>query len=183
MTPTLFQRLMGAEFYHLAPQVKTLHSQRGRFIWSGMCSIDRGRGLLARLACSVARLPPSMRDAPVRVEFTCDDTCETWQRSFNGVPMRSRLDFDAGLLHERLGLMSFRFRLYRIGSELHWVAEEAKLLGLIPLPAVWREGVRCCESGGDDDRYRFMVEARLPLIGLLIRYEGWLVPEDAASID
>jgi hypothetical protein len=30
-----------------------------------------------------------------------------------------------------------------------------------------------CERDG---RYRFEVEARLPLFGLLVRYSGWLVP-------
>ncbi len=182
MTPTLFQRLMGAEFYHLAPPVKALHSERGRFVWRGVCTIERGTGILARLACTVARLPPSMREAPVMVAFDNDSQHETWQRSFNGVPMRSRLRFENGRLHERLGLMSFRFRLYRIGADLHWVVEEAKFLGFIPLPASWCEGVRCRESGGDDC-YHFMVAARLPWFGPLIHYQGWLLPDEGASDD
>ena len=182
MTPTLFQRLLGAEFYHLSPQVKALHSQSGQFVWRGLSTIERGNGLLARLACSVARLPPSMREVPVSVAFTCDNARETWQRSFNGVPMCSRLPFDAGRLHERLGLMSFRFRLYRIGADLHWVAEEAKFLGLIPLPAFWCEGMRCREFASDG-RYCFMVEARLPWFGQLIHYQGWLMPDDGKPAD
>ena len=50
-----------------------------------------------------------------------------------------------------------------------------RAFGLLPLPAGWFEGVRCreCERDG---RYAFLVEANLPLIGLVVRYEGWLAP-------
>ena len=46
---------------------------------------------------------------------------------------------------------------------------------LLPLPASLFEGVRCREFE-QDGRYRFEVEARLPLVGRVIRYEGWLLP-------
>jgi hypothetical protein len=40
--------------------------------------------------------------------------------------------------------------------------------------------VRCRERE-HDGRYEFLVEARLPLVGLVIRYEGWLLPVDDAD--
>ena len=174
MTPTLFQRLLGAEFYHLAPEVKTLHSGPGG--WRGVCEIRRGEGVLARLACTLAGLPPSMSDAPLTVQIEMRDAQEFWRRDFNGRPMTSRLGYRDGRLHERMGPMTFRFRLYRIDNELHWIAEGAKIFGLLPLPGGWLDEVRCRESGADG-RYRFEVDAQLPLIGRLIRYEGWLEPE------
>ena len=61
MTPTLFQRLLGAEFYHLADEVKALHSRHGAFRYAGMCTVERGKNPLGRLACALLRLPPSMR--------------------------------------------------------------------------------------------------------------------------
>ncbi len=182
MTPTLFQRLMGAEFYHLAPEVKALHSRPGRSRWRGQCTIQRGRNVLARLACTFSRLPPSMQAAAVSVEIDSQGERETWRRDFNGVPMTSRLRLDAGQLQEWLGPMRFRFRLYRIDNDLHWIAESAKIFGLLPLPASWVEEVKCRESGADD-RYQFLVDARLPLIGSLIRYEGWLVLDESDAGD
>ena len=50
-----------------------------------------------------------------------------------------------------------------------------RLFGLLPLPAGWFDGVRCRERE-HDGRYEFLVEARLPLVGLVVRYEGWLAP-------
>lgn len=177
MTDTLFQRLLGAEFAHLAPQVRALHSRPGRFRWRGICSIQRGTHPLARLACMFARLPPSMQDVPVSVEFTSSGDEELWQRDFNGVPMRSRLRFDGGQLHERLGPMTFRFHVHRDGEALHWTTIGARLFGLLPLPSTWFTQVRCRESEADG-RYRFLVDARLPWVGPLIRYQGWLEPDD-----
>jgi len=40
------------------------------------------------------------------------------------------------------------------------------------------DGVRCREREREG-RYEFLVEAALPLLGLIVRYEGWLEPEDA----
>ena len=105
MTPTLFQRLMGAEFYHLSDEVKALHSRRGPYSYSGECTVERGRNLLGWMACVVMRLPPLMQAAPIRVDFDAQGAQESWQRSFNGAPMRSRLRFDGGLLLDRTCLL------------------------------------------------------------------------------
>ena len=180
MTPTLFQRLMGAEFYHLADEVKALHSRRGDSRYVGLCTVERGRNPLGRMACLLFGLPRAMRDAPIQVDFDAQGARETWRRSFNGSPMRSRLRFDGGLLLDQIGPARFHFRLFRIGKELHWVAERGRVLRLFPLPERWLDGVRCREYA-EDGRYRFEVEARLPLFGRLLRYEGWLLPEPDAA--
>ena len=181
MNPTLFQRLLGAEFYHLAPEVKALHSRPGRGRWRGKCTIKRGGNALAQLACILSRLPPSMQGAPVTVEIDSQGESEVWRREFDGVPMASRLRANAGDLQEWLGPMRFRFRLYRIDGDLHWIAESARIFGLLPLPASWVEEVKCRESAADG-RYHFLVDALLPMIGPLIRYEGWLqLDEDDAG--
>lgn len=173
MTPTLFQRLLGAEFYHLAAEVKALHSQRGAFQCAGICTVERGRNLIARAACTLLRLPPSMRDAPVHVHFDAQPDSETWRRSFDGAPMHSRLRFDAGLLQDKTWPARVRFRLFRIDKELHWVAEQARVFGVFALPQSWLDGIRCREFG-EDGRYRFQVDVRLPILGQLLRYSGWL---------
>lgn len=182
MTPTLFQRLMGAEFYHLADEVKALHSRRGNFRYRGECTVERGRNPLGRLACVMLRFPRPMQNAPIHVDFDAQGAHENWQRSFNGTPMRSRLRFDGGLLQDRTGPARFRFRLFRIGKDLHWVAEEAKVFGLFPMPERWLDGIRCREYA-EDGRYRFEVEARLPIFGKLMRYSGWLEPDQATSVE
>ena len=78
------------------------------------------------------------------------------------------------MLGERLGPLRFRFSLHVYDEALHWRVQRVRLLGL-PLPAGWFDGVHCREYE-QDGRYAFQVEAALPLVGMLIRYEGWLEP-------
>ncbi len=175
MNASLFQRILGAEFFHLAPAVKSLHLRQGEFAYAGRVNIVRGKGLLSRLCGLFARLAPEMHDAPITVRFITSPRKEVWRRDFNGSPLVSTLQTKEGQLFERMGLISFRFRLYRIDKNLHWVGRKARVMGLIPLPSSWLEHVRCTESEVAG-RYHFMVDAQLPFIGPLIKYEGWLEP-------
>lgn len=177
---TLFQALLGPAFDTLPSSVRALHSVRGHGRYAGRASIERGRHPLARLCAAFAGLPPSLQDVPVTVNFETDRQGETWRRDFGGHGMRSRLracDGGAGerLLGERLGPMQFRFALHADAGAIHWRTVGARLFGLLPLPVAWFADVRCREAEADG-RYTFLVEASMPLIGRLIRYEGWLAP-------
>lgn len=177
---TLFQRLLGAEFFHLAPAVKALHGRHGEFRYAGVASVRRGRGLPKALLARMARLPPAMKDAPLAIRFNAGAQGESWQRRFGSASMQTRLQARDGLLKERLGPCTFDYRLVRVDKELAWTVERARLFGIVPMPAKLFDGVRCRESQDDAGRYCFFVEARLPVLGLLIRYEGWLEPDDGA---
>lgn len=172
---TLFQQVLGAAFYNLPEAVRRLHAVRGTARFAGVATVDRGQNPLARLCARVAGLPRAMRDAPLTVEFIADAKRETWRRDFGGTRMQTRLAFKGGLLREWLGPLQFRYQLHPGVDALWWQVAGARAFGLLPLPAGWFEGVRCreCEHDG---RYAFLVEARLPLAGLVVRYEGWLTP-------
>lgn len=172
---TLFQQVLGAGFYTLPEAVRRLHAVRGSARYAGIASVERGHHPLAWLCARIAGLPPAMRDAPTTVEFTADAARETWRRDFGGVPMRSRLVLRRGLLHEWLGPLQFRHRLHAGSGALWWQLAGVRLFGVLPLPAGWFDGVRCRERE-HEGRYEFLVEARLPLVGLVVRYEGWLAP-------
>lgn len=175
MSSTLFQKLLGAPFFRLPTAVRTLHSIRGHGKYAGRATIARGRNPIARLCAAIAGLPPSAADVPTTVEFHADASGETWQRDFGGFPMRSRLRDCGGLLGERMGPMQFRFALNVHDGAIWWQTVGVRLFGLLPLPASWFADVRCRERE-HEGRYEFLVEASLPLIGSLIRYEGWLEP-------
>jgi hypothetical protein len=175
MTPTLFQKLLGASFYSLPPAVRALHGVRGRATYAGSATIERGRNPLARLCASIARLPRTQRDVATTVHFDSAPQRETWRRDFGGTPMQSRLQMRGTQLDERLGPIRFRFNLHAYDGAIHWNVASARLFGMLPLPAMWFHGVRCREAE-QDGRYTFLVEAALPLIGRIIRYEGWLEP-------
>ena len=135
---------------------------------------------LDALVVTAQKREEAMQDVPITVEFTADARGETWRRDFAGTRMQSRLAFKDGLLHERIGPLQFRHALLANAGAIWWRVAGVRLFGLLPLPARWFRGVRCCERG-DEARYRFDVEARLPLVGQVIRYEGWLLPVDDAA--
>lgn len=178
--PTVFQQVLRAPFFKLPESVRRLHSVRGRDEFAGRVDIERGGGLLARLCGWIARLPPAMRQAPLRIGLTAGPGAETWQRQFGGHRMVTRLRCRKGLLVERLGAVQFRFALHVADGVVYWNVAGARLLGLLPLPARLFAGTRCREWE-QDGRYHFHVEIALVLLGPLVRYQGWLEPAAEAA--
>lgn len=181
MTPTLYQTLLGAAFFRLPDALRALHGVHGTARYSGQVTVVRGTGLLSRLCARIAGLPRAMTDAPVTVEFASGPKGEIWARAFGTPPkasrMRSRLWHRDGELRERLGPVQFRFVLHTWEGTIFWNVAGARLLGVLPLPAALFRDVRCNERE-IDGRYAFEVEAALPLVGKLVRYHGWLLPDD-----
>ena len=175
MTPTLFQRLLGAPYYQLAPPVRALHGDDGCLHYEGRARVVRGRGLLARLCARVARLPPTADDVALSVRFDRDARGETWRRRFGSFAMDSRLRLRDGRLVERLGAVRLVYALHVDAGALYWYVDGVRVFGLLPRPAAWCRGVQCREHEADG-RYAFSVEATLPLVGPVVRYEGWLEP-------
>ena len=175
--PTLFQQALGAPFFKLPASVRRLHATRGTARYAGKATVERGVNPLARLCGRLAGLPRTMRDVPITVEFIADANGEAWHRDFAGIAMHSRLAFRDGLLRERIGPLQFRHALLANAGAIWWRVQAVRLLGVLPLPARWFRGVRCRESE-KAGRYQFEIEATLPLVGPVIRYEGWLEPVD-----
>ncbi|WP_262378778.1 DUF4166 domain-containing protein [Luteimonas viscosa] len=175
MKPTLFQQALGASYFRLPESLRRLHGQRGRERWSGVAEIERGRNPLARMCAWIARLPKAGREVATSVEFSADAEGETWKRDFGGQKMVSRLSLKDGLMRERLGPLQFRFALHGNDGAIWWTVAGVRLLGALPLPASLFDDVRCREYE-DDGRYRFEVDASLPVVGRIVRYRGWLEP-------
>ncbi len=177
---SLFARVLGdAAFSTLPHSVQALHRARGTRAYTGQAEVQAGRAWLARLCAWATALPPSAACVPVRVEITSNHDTERWDRRFGQHRMPSRFVADGNLLLERIGLVAFGFALTVADGELIWSVRRVRVLGL-PLPVRWFRGVRAREFEADG-RYRFEVEATLPLVGLLVRYRGWLDVPAAAS--
>ena len=177
MTRPLFERVLGPAFAQLPPRLRALHSIPQRQRWCGRGDVLRGAHWLVTPCAWLARLPPAATDVPVCVEFVVDESGEHWNRQFGEVRMASRLWQRDGHLFERLGALRFRFALEAVDGEILWRAERAWAFGILPLPARWFAGVHCREREYEG-RYEFLVDVSMPLLGRLIRYEGWLLPED-----
>jgi hypothetical protein len=168
----IFPRLLGRSLLRLPTTVQALHLCGGVRNYRGRVTITRGRNWLARLCALVTGMPPAMTDAPLSVEILAAAKRERWTRDFDGHRMRSTMWRRKGLLCERLGLVTFKFRLGAVDGVLTWTVERVSALG-IPLPARWFDGVSAREFE-QDGRYRFDVTAALPLAGELVHYSGWL---------
>ena len=169
----LFPSLLGAAYGGLPEPIARLH-RRGTSSYAGEVVVERGRGWLSRSCAAAARLPPAFA-GPIRVDIEVDGARECWSLRVAGHVMRSRLWGRGGLLYERLGLLTFAFRLSVADERLVWNVARVRVLGL-PLPARWFGAVSAVESVVEG-QYRFDVRAALPLIGLLVHYRGWLAVE------
>ena len=171
MSVPLFQRLLGPEFETLPPVVRTLHTATGHRRYHGQVEVVRGGNPLARLFAWATRLPPAGRgEVEVEIDASCVE--EKWTRHIGGHAMPSRLWEQDGLLCERLGLVSFGFRLTVEESGIVWRVARVNAMGL-RLPVRWFGEVRARESEREGC-YLFDVTAALPAVGLLVRYRGWL---------
>ena len=169
--PLLFPALLGAGFETLPPRVRALHLREGVQQLPGEVEVARGTCWLSRLCAWATGLPPA-GSAPIMVEIIAKPGHERWTRHVAGHAMPSRLWSHEGLLCEKLGLVTFAFRLQAEDAAIVWRVEGVRVFGL-SLPAMWFDGVAARESE-HDGRYHFDVAATLPLAGLLVRYRGWL---------
>jgi hypothetical protein len=173
---SLYRQLLAARFDQLPPTLRALHDRSGCRRYHGKVEVDRGDGMVSRLCAWAAQLPAPGRGT-IKVEIDADAKGERWARVFAGKAMRSRLWADDALLRERLGLLRFAFRLDGeqlpgAGPAVVWHVARVSALGL-PLPLRWFAGVTAREYERDH-RYRFDVAARLPWVGLVVHYRGWL---------
>ena len=159
-----------------------MHSRQRCASASGRCDVDRSVNPLALLIRTLFRLPRAGRDLPVTVRFIQRGGSEHWERDFSGRIMRSRLGRAQipGEITEHFGAFVFTIRLRWDGTRLHYQMVKGKLFG-IRLPRALLPRVAAFEQVVDD-RFRFDVSLRVPLVGLLAHYRGWLVPDEMAAV-
>ena len=171
LSDVIYPRLLGPAFATLPLPLRSIHARSGRCLYRGEVEVVRGRGALATLCAWTTRLPPNGRGV-IEVEIDAADTRETWTRRFGRRRMASCLWARDGLLHERLGMLRFGFKLEIEDDVIVWRVERVRALGM-RLPRRWFAGVQAREFEREG-RYCFDVVAALPGVGLLVGYRGWL---------
>ncbi len=173
LPPPLYARVMGAAFDKLPPAVRAMHDVLRDGGASGAATVERGRNPLASAAAALFGFPAE-GEHPLHLSFREREGRELWRRDFSGRCFSSHLSEHGGLLAERFGPLRFGFDLPADASGLEMVLRRW-WLGFIPLPMALapRAQAREWEEGG---RFRFDVRVSLPLVGLLVRYRGWLEP-------
>jgi hypothetical protein len=176
VTQALYRRLLGARFDGLPARVRALHDLRGTMTWQGRADVERGRALLSRIVAALAALPSRGADQALLVTFTTCASREIWSRRFGRSHFRSVQYERRGHLNERVGPTTFVFTPIASAQGLALRLDGFRVFG-VPLPQLLHPRVRTFEHD-HAGRYHFEVEVTLPVVGLLVRYAGWLEPTD-----
>ena len=173
----LFQSCLGPAFDELPDQIRDLHHVVGRKNWSGEASVARGTGLLARLIAWVFLFPKANEHVPVRVTMDRTDTSEVWVRRFGAQDFHSELTPDphvTGRMWERFGIFTFAIDFDADSEGLAYPVAKGRFLG-VPLPRFLLPRSDTKEAVNSDGRATFSVRLSMPVVGLIVHYEGWLV--------
>ncbi|RYD56747.1 MAG: DUF4166 domain-containing protein, partial [Sphingomonadales bacterium] len=132
--------------------------------------IARGRGV-AGLIGWVMGFPPN-GEYPVHVAFAEHEGRERWTRDFGGHCFSSELSQAGQGVSERFGPLRFVFDLPSDAEGLRMVLRGWTLLG-VPMPR-WLGPRIEAREWVEDDRFRFDVRVRMPVMGSVVQYAGWL---------
>jgi hypothetical protein len=176
---SLYRRILGSAWLDLPASVLRIHDGTETQKWRGRAKVSRGDNLFARFIGSLFRFPPASDDVDVTVEFRRKDGRETWLRDFAGkrfssVQWEGRGRYE-GLLCERFGPFTFGLALVVDNGRLRVPIRRWSMLG-IPLPRWLAPRSNTCEfdHGGT---FRFHIDVRLPLIGQVVGYSGYIDEE------
>jgi len=175
----LFRRFLDSGWQLLPDAIRELHSGTGTGRFSGSASVEQGISALSRSIGRMAGFPAEASGIPVTVRIEYRKGKERWFRDFDGHRFTStyslgRRWFD-GLICERFGPVKVGMALVPKDGQLRYITRRWSLLGL-PMPGFLLPKGQMYEAE-IDGRFNFHVEIRLPLIGLLVAYKGWLAPE------
>jgi hypothetical protein len=181
--PTLYEGLLSDDWERLPPAVRALHSAR-RVDTDGEFSITGPRHPFARAARVIARLPRTSARTPVRLQIECSGGLECWRRTFGTRLLITRQRRRGPDLVETFGPLELTFAVTCDHQAIAFRQAAAALrLGplRIPLPGWVAPNVAARESALDDGRIAVSVRVRIPLIGEIIRYEGWIAPPEPSA--
>jgi hypothetical protein len=174
----LYRRVLAGAWDRLPEPIRRLHDLTGPTAWAGRAEVERGRGPAAWIVAALIGAPRAGTDVPVRVEFDLKDGAEVWRRRFGGRVFLSLQAEGRGryqhLIEERFGPLTVGLAPVVDGERLRLVVRRWTLFGIgLPRFLMPRgEAFEAVEGG----RFRFHVEIRSPLTGLIVRYRGWLEP-------
>lgn len=171
----VFAGAAGHSWPVLPPEIRDLHTFAARATFEGTASVERGRGVMARLVAFAMGFPQAGMDIPVRVTKTRRGGGETWLRDFEGSRFSSILEPGPlpGTAYETFGPLRFRLNLAFTVDRLSIDVASGTAFG-IPMPRCLLPGTVATESV-ENGRFRFDVALLLPLrLGLIVRYRGTL---------
>jgi saccharopine dehydrogenase-like NADP-dependent oxidoreductase len=164
--------IIGKNNYEKFPQdIQSFHSQGGKC--KGHLKVTRGSNILARLVATLAGFPKENPNALVTVV----NENGIWTRDFNGHILKSKWINEAhnGLAIEDFGFgTKFAFQLVPLkdNSGFKHITKKMWMLGFIQIPNFLRVSADGLTKGLENGGWSILVEVKMPILGLLVKYEG-----------
>jgi hypothetical protein len=176
MSSELYRQVLGKDWLTLAENIRLAHSVGKEM--NGVFRIAYGTGWMAKQLASRSHLPQPTNAADTHLTIFLDNSGERWERRFDGVAFTTRQwKGKREQLVERFGEWELHFNLRAEDGNLFYDQSGARLcLGAlrIPMPRACAPSVFAKEMSDGAARVRVSVRVTLPLVGLLISYEGYL---------
>jgi hypothetical protein len=174
----LYRRLLGEAYDCMPDALRAMHDLTGPITAEGSAAVTRGSGLLGRLAAAMVGFPQAGENVPLRVDFRVEDGRERWTRTFAGRAFHSTQEQGRGrfewLVCERFGPLCVGMALVLDEGKLRLTVRRWSVFGM-PLP-LWLAPHGDSYEYAENGRFHFHVEIRHPFTGLIVGYQGWLVP-------
>lgn len=180
-TAPLYQQILLSVWDELPSQIRAMHD--GVTLAKGEAVVERGQGFLARFVAAIIGFPKATPGTPVTVCFHSENGVETWTRRFGADEFFSNQLTGKGrstdLLCEQFGPLTFAMAMAWKENRLSLILRRWSVFG-IPMPMALCPRTTSYETV-IDGRFNFHVDIGHRITGLIVRYRGWLVPEDEAS--
>jgi Domain of unknown function (DUF4166) len=175
----LFRQVLGTTFEDMPEVTKTLHRGTPAVIGEGRADIDAPDSIIGRIISALFRFPRPGKNVSVSVLVEQIPGGERWLRRYPGRDMLSIMtnaEAETQALEERFGLLSFRMKIAAHANGLDMEMVSARC-GVLNMPKFLTPQITASERTDASNRHLFDVSIRLPLIGKIVRYTGWLVLE------
>ena len=173
---TIYEQALGPAFQKIAPPLQKFHRNTTAFSMRGKADVERASSTLARIVSAFFGFPKAGKNIDLKVQIDFDGRHETWARVFAGKRFKSKQSAGSGryegLIVESFGPFNFGMAVTEMNGRLGLILRDWDILGL-PMPRILLPSIAASEHGADD-RFNFDVELKHPLLGLLVRYKGWL---------
>lgn len=173
----LYKRTLGNSWNLLPTPIIELHGCEKA---EGLAKVETGKNLLARLIAKLVGFPKAGEGIPVQVSFKKQNGGELWTRTFAGKSFSSFQSEGKGLseklLSERFGIFNFGLALVVEPERLSLIVRRWSVFG-ISLPLAFAPLGNSFEHV-EDGRFCFHVEIKYPIVGLIVKYQGWLIPKE-----
>jgi len=176
---SLFERVLGPRVEVLPPIVRRIHTHAPVHLL-GRASVEGARTWPTKMVARLFGFPSGTPDTDAEVFLKRRGHEEIWIRRFGGSTFRSTLRAadTAGCVYEQFGPFDFMLKIAPDPSGFTLTVAGWKL-GPLQLPLRLAPQAPARAYADEEGRYRFDVAIALPWIGQLVRYRGWLVPDEA----